>query len=187
MPMPMQSGIEPQWMPAESSGSFSMSGSGIQVDMLEVQEAIDNLMDDHGTATQDDTAEIKDSLILEPTGYPVEVYIIAHSKSGRNNMCQRIPCKKAKPLGNWCYDLQTDQFLVDCAGFQHLGRFRMGYRLRMEQVEGWSVDIPLPSTSIEKNLSERNRQLFDKFKKKFSEKDHSFSFIQCSGVFNGEE
>jgi hypothetical protein len=148
------------------------------------QEVVDNLMTDE--KVEEDTAAIKESLILEPTGYPVEAYVIAYAANGRRNNCKRIPCKKTKPLGSWCYDLATDQFLVDCAGFLHLGRFPIGYRARMKGIEGWAADMPLSLSIIENRISPQCKELFDEFKKNYPEESYNHSYIQCTGVFNGE-
>jgi hypothetical protein len=152
-----------------------------------MQEAVKSLMNDHADQVEADTKEIKESLILEPTGYPVEVYVLAHAANGRRNKANKIPCRKTKPLGNFCYDLQSDQFLVECAAYEHLGKFQMGYRARMEGVEGWAVDVPLSLSVVEKRLSPQHQEAFEVFKKKFPEKTHNYSYIQCTGVFNGEE
>ena len=180
-----------QWITTTDANfdGISYTSEMIQRDLFDnqMQEAVDNLMTDHAEDVAADTKEIKETLILEPTGYPVEVYVIAHAANGRKNTCQKIPCRKTKPLGNWCYDLANDQFLVDCAAYQHLGRFQMGYRARMEGVEGWAVDVPLSLSVIEKRLKPRYQEAFETFKKKFPEKTHTYSYIQCSGVFNGQE
>tara|TARA_Y100000034_G_scaffold43496_3_gene53102 strand:- start:25463 stop:25993 length:531 start_codon:yes stop_codon:yes gene_type:complete len=153
-----------------------------------MQEVIDNLMSDKKSTIDSDEKEIKEALTLEPTGYPVEVFVIAFGRTNRKNMCQRIPCGKVQPLGNWCYDTHSDQLLVDCAGFQHLGRFNVGYRLRMESVEGWTVDVPLTESIITAKISPRYQEAFEHFKASHPSKDYRLSYVQCSGVFNnGEE
>jgi hypothetical protein len=186
MPMPANN----QWI----TTNMTFDGMSNQTEFVErdlfdnsMQEAVENLMTDHAGKVEADTKEIKDSLILEPTGYPVEVYAIAFAANGRKNQCRKISCRKTKPLGNWCYDLNSDQFLVDCAGHQHLGRFPIGYKARMEGVEGWAVDVPLSLSVIEKRLSPQHQEAFDIFKKKYPEKTHTYSYIQCTGVFDGEE
>ena len=189
MPMPSNN----QWIYSDTTEEVvftlppSSSSEVGQQDLFgnSMQEAVENIMNEHAEAVEEDTREIKESLILEPTGYPVEVYAIAFSKTGRKNSCQKISCRNAKPLGSWCYDLRDDQFLVDCAGYQHLGRFSLGYKARMKNIEGWEVDIPLSLSVIEKRISSRYKGAFEEFKKHYPEKDHTYSFIQCGGVFNG--
>jgi len=182
MPMPANN----QWI---TTTTTSYPNEFVQRDLFEntMQEAVEDLMNDHADRVEADTKEIKESLILEPTGYPVEVYVLAHAANGRRNKTNKIPCRKTKPLGSFCYDLHSDQFLVECAAYQHLGKFQMGYRARMEGVEGWAVDVPLSLSVVEKRISPQHKEAFETFKKKFPEKTHNYSYIQCTGVFNGEE
>lgn len=135
---------------------------------------------------EEDKASIKESLILEPTGYSVDVYIIAYSS--KRNMLKRISCNKVKPLGNWCYDLNTDTLMIECSAYAHLGRFPVGYKMKMEGVEGWSVEVPLSEAIIEKRICGEGKKVLDRFKAEYPSKENSYSFVQCSGVFrSGQE
>lgn len=130
----------------------------------------------------EDTKDIKTSLVVETTGYPVEVYCIAYSKSMRHNVPKQIPCKRCKPLSNECYDMATDSVVVTCADFLNLGKVvNMGYRLRMLGVNDWRVDVPLPEVLIQKNLPSNAKKALEVFMKKYPEPKYHFSFLQFSG------
>lgn len=143
---------------------------------------------------KEDVDDIKDNLIFSPTGYHVEVYIIAQSVDRQQRVkkgllrksYQKISCQKIKPLSNWCYDLHNDELIVDCVGYAHLGRFPMGYKLEMKNIEGWYVDVPLSESIIMKRMGERQQREFDMFKDRYPEAEHTFKFVQFSGVFNEE-
>lgn len=152
-----------------------------------IECSVKNMTEYYGEDAKKEIVEIQKNLIFKPTGYPVNIYVIAVSKPEKNRTDEKkvIPCETGKPIGAHCYDHSADRYIIRCAGLINLGRFKVGYKLEMHGVDGWKVDVPLPESLLLKQMSASARKTLEKFKRDFSESDYNFSFIQCSEVFNG--
>lgn len=149
------------------------------------EEELAAMMEEHKKQADSDVEDIRNSLVIEPTGYPMEIYVIAYSKNGRKNHPQKIKCKTNKPMGSWCYDLESDSFVVSCVSWCYLGKLPRGYKLKMNDVEGWERNVPMSKDFVLSNLTPAAKEELEKFKKSHPKKGHVIKYIQCSGVFNG--
>lgn len=126
--------------------------------------------------------EIKNNLVLERTGWSIKIYIIAIAKNGENTM-KRIDCNKSKPIGNHCYDMNSDQLIIECAAHLYLGEINLGCKLSMKNILGWNVDVPLPESFILKKLNDIYRGKLEVFEKEYPEDKYVLSFAQIGGVY----
>jgi len=77
------------------------------------------------------------------------------------------------PLGGYAYTAESDNYLINCCGFAHLGIVPMAFRLSVPGCAGKQL-LPLTESLVQKHASPPQRKMIRHFKEKYPECDVHF-------------
>lgn len=90
------------------------------------------------------------------------IVAVAISNDEDKNFNQSIPCYRGDPLNTNVHDLVKDNYYVHCFSYLDLGEIPVNYKICVDGVHDWSVDIPLPLNIIKRYLDDdRKKKLKD--------------------------
>jgi len=128
-----------------------------------------------------DARDIKRSISVESACRRTCVYVIAISNDEDNNRMLFIPCY-GSPITQEVYDSVRDGFVIYGCDFFNLGKIPVSYTIEIEDSE-WSVEVPLPMSTIKRYLTDEQKAKFSLWKSKFDKDDCRFSTAQMLEVY----
>jgi len=142
-------------------------------------------------ATEKEFKEIKSKLKLIRTQQPSYIVLLVSHKTPEKNDIVRLNCKnlipangypfntKVVPIGGYVYDGIHDCYIINCIDYMTLGFMPFSYKLKMENVGFWTVQIPVPENLVKKNLDNKQKFELDNFKSVYEDSEiFDFHFIQ---------
>ena len=109
------------------------------------------------------------------------VIVLAIHKRPEGNIIKKIPTRKGIPIGGYVYDAANDCYLIKCCDFFVLGYVPISFKLEMEGVGSWAVDIPVPEAILRRHLSITQKNDLRKFSYNYETNDFYFEFVQMLG------
>lgn len=135
----------------------------------------------------DTTKDVRDfkrkiSVIVN-NNYSVHVYVVAVAKSEYSNKDLMIPSIYGTPICNESHDIVRDCYYCSGVDYLYLGEIPVNISLRLDGVNGWLIDAPIPMNIIKRYMSEEQKSTFNKWKRKFRVKDHVIETMQIKDVY----
>lgn len=137
-----------------------------------------------------DFKDLKNKLELIYSEHPTHVVLLVVHKDLTLNDITRLNCKHFIPIegystntkvvavGGYVYDRSSDCYLINCIDHYYVGAVPFSYKLKVDGVGNWAVNVPLPEPIIKRSLDENHRENLHKFKTSYSKSEFDFQFIQ---------
>lgn len=109
-----------------------------------------------------------DSLSVIPVPKATLVTVVAISDNPFENKEYKIPAEGGMPFTGSVFNMVDDCFEVDCVDFCHIGSISTSYKLVMNNVLCWKVNMPLPTDLILDKLSDQQKLRFQEFSNKYT-------------------
>lgn len=134
--------------------------------------------------TVKDVRDVKRKLSVQvDEEYGVRVFAIAASRNGDFNDDLTIPAISGDPICSEVYDIIRDRYYAYGVAYLDLGSIPISITMTMDDIYGWDVNVPLPSTVIRRYLDDEQKSRFHKWKQKFRAKDYIIKFMQVRNVY----
>lgn len=102
---------------------------------------------------------------------------VAIHKDRSRNVMTRISCKNGIPLGGYLYDVQSDNYHVECCDYLQLGYLPVSFVINVESA-GWATRIPMTESVIKKFMTDLQKRELKNFRNHFKSEDFHLEFIQ---------
>lgn len=122
--------------------------------------------------------DVQNSFVIEPSIENTMLAVVAINRNNCLNSINKISCKKALPLGNYAFDVQSDSYLIECFDYLHLGSVPISYIAKVKDQSNWQVRVPLPEKVILKCLNSVQKKDIKNFKNHFKIEEFFHQFIQ---------
>jgi len=113
--------------------------------------------------------------VLESCG--TRIILSACSSVKELNETKFLSCKGFLPIGNLVYELQSDNYIINCFDYIDLGTVPISLVATTKGCPSWSAKMPLPEKVIKKHLNSKQKKEIKNFLSKF-DKEFSFSYVQ---------
>jgi len=132
-----------------------------------------------------DSRDIKRSLRIEYGEFDLHVFAIAVHKTHSFNESLKIPCHVGESLCPEVFDIIRDCHYVDGVAWHEVGSFPISFRMIMEGVPGWEMDIPVPPSVIRRYMTETQKERLREWKSHYGygNSDYEIQFFQIMHVY----
>lgn len=122
--------------------------------------------------------DIQNSFVIESSIENTLLVVVAINRNECMNSVNKISCKKALPLGQYAFDIQSDSYLIECVDYLHLGTIPISYIAKVKDQNSWHVRVPLPEKVIMKFMTPMQKKELKNFKNHFKIDEYIHQFIQ---------
>lgn len=144
----------------------------------------DNDQPDFSDNVPKDLKDLRRKLELVQLDDGLSVLAIAVAKDEDLNEHKSIPALSGEPINVNVYDFVKDYYYAHCYSYFDVGPIPVNYKLCIKGVHDWMIDVPLPLSVIQRYMTERQSEDFEKWKKGLgASKDFYIETIQAVNVY----
>lgn len=123
-----------------------------------------------------DIKDIKAKLIIERAEERTIIVVIAINQDSKENLINRVHCRKGIPISGYAYDVVSDTYHVLCQDFLLLGCIPLSFCQTMPGIGNWRRYVPMPESVIRRHLDNQQRSDLRNFK--YTHKNCTYDFLQ---------
>jgi hypothetical protein len=95
-----------------------------------------------------------------------------------NNKINFVSCKLGMCLSGYVYDAQRDAYCVECCDMINFGAIPFAFQMHTKDESSWKIWVPIPYKILTKNLTSKQKAVYNKYKKKYPSAKYSFDIFQ---------
>lgn len=111
----------------------------------------------------------------------IVVLVIRDLMYPENNIQKHIYCQDGVGFCGYVRDLTKDSYIAECVDFVSLGNIHVSYKIKMPNTGGWSMQVPMPESVIEKLISPYYKRILDEAKQKYPHPKYELNYMQMIG------
>lgn len=131
-----------------------------------------------------DIRDFKRRLTVDPEyDYGMRIYAIAVARLEELNRDLNIPTQPGDPICDEAHDLVRDCYYTYGVDFVDLGEVPISMSVRMEDVCGWEVDVPIPLNVLRRYMTDEQKLKFNRWKQRYRSKEYEVKLMQIRNVY----